>query len=218
MYKSELELLNKAQQLAGMTLSQVSKNQDIILPTNLSKAKGLIGQLAENHLGVTAPNAPEPDFPELGVELKTLPLDIRGLPTESTYICRCHSQFEPSWSDSRVWHKTQRILWLPIESGPDLALGSRRFGLAQLWSPSPEQAQQMATDWEELMEALNCGDLDQTGAQHGQILQLRPKAANSTCLHQHVGEDATLIASVPKGFYFRSSFTRSIAQSLWKCF
>lgn len=218
MYINEEQLLTKAQELAGLKLSDLANIQDIILPTNLSKAKGLVGQLAENYLGVSAPNAPEPDFQELGIELKTLPIDTQGRPTESTYICRCHREFEPCWTDSRVHHKTRRILWLPVEAQADQPLATRRFGLAQLWSPSPEQAAQMACDWEELMEALQTGRLEETGAQMGSILQLRPKAANSTQLHQHLDSEAGIRASVPKGFYFRSSFTRQLAQTLWRCF
>lgn len=43
--------------------------------------------LLELYLGAMAGSKPEQDFPELGIELKTIPVDAAGKPLETTFVC-----------------------------------------------------------------------------------------------------------------------------------
>ena len=51
------------------------------------RAKGLAGTLIERALGASAGSTAEPDFPALGIELKTIPIDAAGRICESTFVC-----------------------------------------------------------------------------------------------------------------------------------
>lgn len=42
-------------------------------------------------------------------------------------------------------------------------------------------------DWEELMDLIVLGQVERITARHGEVLQLRPKAANSKALTEAVG-------------------------------
>ena len=85
--KTEKELLERAMAIAGLTLGELAHSLGITPPSNLKKHKGWAGQLLELVLGATAKSLPEPDFCELGIELKTIPINSSGEPKESTYVC-----------------------------------------------------------------------------------------------------------------------------------
>jgi DNA mismatch repair protein MutH len=84
--ENEQELLRTASALAGRTLAAVARINGIDVPADLRRAKGWVGELLEKALGATAQSRPVPDFEHLGIELKTVPLNARLLPQESTYV------------------------------------------------------------------------------------------------------------------------------------
>ena len=211
---SEQELLTKCRQLAGISLNELAKLNQAQVPTSATHAKGWLGQQAEKFLGATAGSKAEPDFPELGIELKTLPLNAKGMPQESTYVC--HIQLmelnQQRWEDAWVNRKLQHVLWLPYEANKSVDYPNRKLGHAILWKPSSQQSLQLKQDWEEIMDKLCLGEQQQLSAHHGQYLQVRPKAANSKVLTKAYDNDGNLSQTLPLGFYLRPSFTRAIIE------
>lgn len=206
-------LLARARQLAGRRLAEVAGEMGLLTPPDTRREKGWIGQLLEAALGASAGSAALPDFPQLGVELKTLPVDARGRPRESTYVCTVPLQGTSlDWQESWVRRKLQRVLWFPVEIDADLALAERRLGMPLLWRPDEEEAALLRRDWEELMDMVCRGELEQISAHHGEVLQIRPKAADSRALTDAVSGDGTAIRTLPRGFYLRASFTRRIIE------
>ncbi len=210
--ESERELLERAQILAGKSLSVVARQLGRRTPRNLMGHKGWVGELLESALGAAAGSAPEPDFPALGVELKTIPVIRDGRPRESTYVCTAPliDNVSARWETSLVHRKLQRVLWVPIEAEPSVPLPSRRIGTALLWSPSAQEEQRLKRDWEELMDLICMGELDQLRAHRGDCLQIRPKAANGQSLTEAIGQAGERIHTLPRGFYLRPSFTEAI--------
>jgi DNA mismatch repair protein MutH len=73
-----------------------------------------------------------------------------------------------------------------------------------------QQESTLQTDWEELMELITFGHHDKINASHGEALQLRPKAADSSVRTQAFNQQGQPIQAPPKGFYLRTSFTKQI--------
>ncbi len=210
---SEQELLQRAAAVAGQSLAELAGMLAVQTPADLDHNKGWGGQLLEAWLGASAGSQPTPDFPELGIELKTLPVDSSGRPLESTYVCTVDLQpASGGWYDSLVWLKLQKVLWLPLVTAKNAAPGERRIGSALLWSPSAEQARILRQDWEELMELVSAGELEHISSRQGQYLQIRPKAANSQALTRSFDADGNASMTLPRGFYLRPAFTRQILQ------
>lgn len=208
---SENELLESASRISGKTLRQLAQQQDLETPDNQLHHKGWVGQLLELSLGATAGSLPEPDFQHIGVELKTLPLSKNGTPKESTYVCAINlTKIESQWETSSVNLKLSRVLWLPVEADPDIPLAARRIGTAILWSPNEEQETTLRRDWEELMDMIATGELEQITAHQGQYLQVRPKAANTKALRKGFNNEGDEILTLPRGFYLRPSLTKQI--------
>ena len=213
--ENETELLQKAYALAGKTLSELAGEYRQKLPVSAIHSKGWTGQLLEQCLGASAGSKALPDFPELGVELKTLPLNQHHQPKESTYVCTVPMQartLQP-WQSSWVCQKLSRVLWIPIEADPKVNFAERHIGMACLWSPNEQQATILRQDWEELMELVVLGRWENISANQGTYLQIRPKAANARSLCTASNEEGQPIQTLPRGFYLRPELTREILNS-----
>ena len=97
-----------------------------------------------------------------------------------------------------------------FESDAAIPLQNRKVGEARLWSPDPEQAEELAADWEELMELVGTGRLEQIDARLGVHLQIRPKARDASVRTAAIGPDGRRVRANPRGFYLRPSFTAVI--------
>ncbi len=206
------ELLERANTLAGITIQQLACKMDTEVPESLIHAKGWFGKLLELYLGAEAASLPKPDFVDLGIELKTIPIDKNGKPKESTYICVV--QLEPSalssWEDSLVKHKLTEVLWIPFEASRSTPVPLRRIGSPILWQPNVEQEKQLKNDWQELCDMIVLGDIDKISSSMGIYLQIRPKAANASSLTKDKNQSGSDSLTLPRGFYLRPSFTYSI--------
>ncbi|HIF51778.1 MAG TPA: DNA mismatch repair endonuclease MutH [Thiotrichaceae bacterium] len=209
------ELMQRANTLTGTTVQQLANKMEVDVPESLVHAKGWFGNLLEQYLGAEAASAPEPDFINLGIELKTIPIAENGKPKESTYICV--AQLEPaalsSWEDSLVKHKLTEVLWIPFEASKTIPVALRRIGSPILWKPDFEQERQLKNDWQELCDLIALGDVDKISSSMGTYLQMRPKAANASSLTIDKNQPGSNALTLPRGFYLRPSFTHSIISS-----
>nr|WP_243695603.1 DNA mismatch repair endonuclease MutH [Rheinheimera sp. D18] len=217
MYSSPVSLVElqlRSNALAGLTLGQIAAQLQLPVPANLQKDKGWVGQLLEQVLGASAGSKAEPDFPHLGVELKTLPIDRHGKPLESTYVCVAPLTgiAGQQWHESWVCRKLQHVLWVPILAERQIPLAERVVGSAFLWQPNSEQQRALQMDWEELMEKISLGGIADIRGAQGKLLQLRPKAANSKALTNAIGAHGEPIRTLPRGFYLKAGFTASLLQ------
>lgn len=207
--KDEQSLLARAQSLAGYSLGELAARASLPIPPNLKREKGWVGMLLEVYLGAMAGSKPEQDFADIGVELKTIPIDANGKPLETTFVCVAPltGNSGVTWENSHVRHKLARVLWIPVEGERQIPLAERRIGAPLIWSPSEEEEQQLREDWEELMDLIVLGKVETITARKGEFLQLRPKGANSKALTEAIGEFGQPIMTLPRGFYLKKSFT-----------
>ncbi|CZU53595.1 DNA mismatch repair endonuclease MutH [Enterobacter hormaechei] len=209
---SEAQLFQQAQRLAGYSLGELAVMAGLTIPNDLKRDKGWIGVLLERWLGASAGSKPEQDFAALGVELKTIPIDNQGRPLETTFVCVAPltGNSGVTWETSHVRHKLKRVLWVPVEGDRQIPLAERRVGAPLLWSPNEEEERQLSQDWEELMDMIVLGQVERITARHGEVLQLRPKAANSKALTEAVGAQGEPILTLPRGFYLKKNFTGAL--------
>jgi DNA mismatch repair protein MutH len=215
--KSIQDLMQRAETLAGLTLGEVAKMAHVKVPVNFKREKGWTGQLIELCLGASAGSKAQQDFAKLGIELKTIPIDEQGKPLETTYVCYAPLTNIASieWQTSSVRNKIQRVLWVPIDGRREIDPQDRCIATPFLWSPNELQDSQLRTDWEELMEMIALGQIENITARHGQYLQLRPKAANGSILTEGIGKNGQVIQTQPRGFYLRKEFTKKVLQSIY---
>ena len=206
------QLLSQAQSIAGLTFGELADELNIPIPPDLKRDKGWVGTLLERALGATAGSKAEQDFSHLGVELKTLPINAEGYPLETTFVSLAPlvQNSGVKWENSHVRHKLSCVLWMPIEGSRHIPLRERHIGAPILWKPTADQERQLKQDWEELMDLIVLGKLEQITARIGEVMQLRPKGANSRSITKGIGRNGEVIETLPLGFYLRKAFTAGI--------
>ena len=209
------QLLSQAQSIAGLTFGELADELHIPVPLDLKRDKGWVGMLLERALGATAGSKAEQDFSHLGVELKTLPINAECYPLETTFVSLAPlvQNSGVKWENSHVRHKLSCVLWMPIEGSRHIPLRERHIGAPILWKPTAEQERQLKQDWEELMDYIVLGKLDQITARIGEVMQLRPKGANSKAITKGIGKNGEVIDTLPLGFYLRKEFTAGILKA-----
>lgn len=211
-YATQQELLEKAQSLSGFTLGELAEKYQSELPSHLLREKGRIGQFFEYLLGATSGSLAQPDFVELGVELKTLPIDSSGRPLESTYVSVVPLKDLQGlhWHNSVVRHKLLKVLWIPILAERTIPIEQRQVAMPFIWQPTAQQESLLRKDFEDTIETVALGQIEQIDARFGEVMQVRPKAANAKALTEAIGPEGETIKTLPRGFYLRPSFTGEI--------
>ncbi len=210
--KTEQQLLTHAQSLAGFSLGKLAAQQNIKVPENLNREKGWIGLLLEKTLGASAGSQPIPDFPDLGIELKTIPINRYGKPLETTFVCVAPLTgiTGVTWGSSHLKNKLAKVLWVPVISEREMAVADRIICTPFLWEPSVEEEALLKEDWQELTDMIALGRVEEINAKYGQVLQLRPKAANSKVKTQAFDATGKPFMTLPRGFYLKIPFTQML--------
>ena len=211
---SEAELLARTRDLAGRTVGEVATGLGLATPVDQKRAKGFVGDLMERVLGATAGSRDVPDFADLGIELKTIPMGRDGKPRESTFVCSIPLSdiAQQDWAESRVHRKLAHVLWLPIESETDTPLAERRIGRGILWRPRPDDEATLRADWEDLAGLIAQGRTEEITAHLGTYLQVRPKAAHARIMAHARTAEGEWFTHNPRGFYLRTVFTTGIVR------
>lgn len=209
---SEAELMQRARALAGRSLAEVAAEFGRQVPEESRRGKGFAGALCELALGGDAGSRAVPDFQQLGIELKTIPVSRSGKPLETTFVCTIpmDAVADTEWRQSRTYKKLRRVLWVPLLAERSIPLPSRMFGSAFLWSPDAEEEAALRFDWEEATGLIGRGRAHELSGRLGRVLQVRPKAAHGGVrrwLRTHEGEASY---ELPRGFYLRPEFTAGL--------
>lgn len=211
------ELMTRARALAGRTLADLARANLQRVPPDLRRHKGWVGNTVEIALGASAGSKPHPDFEHLGIELKTLPIGADGRPRESTFVCQVgfDDPYAMRWETSHARRKLACVLWVPVQAAPEIPLADRRVGGPLLWHLGGSDEARIRADWERVVALVRVGQLDAITAHLGEVLQVRPKAADRHERRETVGEDGWLVPAQPRGFYLRSSFTSELIARGW---
>ncbi len=208
-------LLTRAVGLAGLRVADLARRVGLRVPRQHKFNKGFLGVAVELALGASAKSDPEPDFPALGVELKTLPIRPDGAPTEDTYVCQAAldgRDADHTFATSTVGHKLAKVLFVPYVASGDIPLAERRLAMPFLWVRDAADEARLAADWQSLSGRIRRGEADTIGGAEGLVLHLRPKALSASERTRGLGEDGWLVPVAPKAWYLRRTFTHALVQ------
>ena len=214
--QSFAELKQRLEELNGKTLLELADKALVPLPKSTTQGKGFTGELIEILLGASGDNLPIPDFPNLKLELKTLPVDENFKPLESTFICHAPlmNTRRMRFEDSTLFCKLSSILFVFVLAPRDLSFAQRKIVGFHFFKPDEQELAIIKEDWEELMEMVSLGQAQQITARIGTIIQMRPKAADGKQLTECIGPDGSILKTRPRGFYMRRSFTTKLLEEI----
>lgn len=206
------ELVARARELEGERLDVIARRIGASTAGDAVRTKGRPGEILERALGATGGSSRVVDFPELGVELKTIPVDERGAPIESTYVCTLSlgDADTQEWETSWVRAKLARVLFVPLVAREGEPWPARVVSGPVLWSPTAEQEAVLRGDFDDVVGLVGVGRIEELTAHLGRWLQVRPKARDGSKIGRAFGPENEAIAAVPRGFYLRTRFTGAI--------
>ncbi|MEO1233345.1 MAG: MutH/Sau3AI family endonuclease [Myxococcota bacterium] len=210
--RDEGELLRRARALAGWSLSSLADSLGHSVPLDATRAKGWVGQLIEDALGAAAGNRAVPDFERLGVELKTVPVDARGHPRESTYVTTLPlaELDSTTFAQSSLHKKLAAVLFVPVEADPKLPLGVRQVGSPFLWRPDASVWALIESDWSRFSAEVRAGRVEHIGPKVGELLQVRPKGADARETTRTIDAEGRERRTMRRGLYLRPTFVLSL--------
>jgi DNA mismatch repair protein MutH len=206
-------LLAHARALIGVELGDLAEQMGVPVPVGAVHTKGWPGQIIERELGVETNGAHGPDFLDLGIELKTVPVDEQLVPRESTAVC----QIDPiaiagdSWETSYARKKLERVLFVALETRPGQPVAERRVSAVKLWSPSRAEHELLRADFELFVrEYFRRGRSDAITGHLGRALQVRPKGKNAADTRDGYDEQGRPTRVAKCGFYLRPTFVATL--------
>ena len=206
------ELLARARALTGSAVGAVLRDLGLEASADPVRTKGSAGETLERALGATGGSSQVLDFPDLGVELKTIPVTAEGTPLESTYVCTlslADAELQ-EWETSWVRAKLARVLFVPLVGAHKIAWQERVVGAPVLWSPTSEQDDILRSDFDDVVGLIGVGRIEELTAHRGRWLQVRPKARDGSVRTLAWGSEGEAIATIPRGFYLRTRFTGAL--------
>jgi DNA mismatch repair protein MutH len=206
------DLLARARALEGRAMGTLARAVGIDERGDAVRTKGTGGAILERALGANGGSSRVHDFPELGIELKTIPVDAKGVPTESTYVCTLSlaDAEAQEWETSWVRAKLARVLFVPLVLSEGTRWTDRRIGAPVFWKPTPAQENVLRADFDDVVGLIGIGRIEDLTAHQGRWLQVRPKARDGSVRTVAWGADGEAIATVPRGFYLRARFTAAV--------
>ena len=206
------DLLGRARSLAGATVGAVLRDLGLAASVDPVRTKGSAGETLERALGASGGSSQVLDFPELGVELKTIPVTADGTPLESTYVCTLSlaDAEAQEWETSWVRAKLARVLFVPLVGAHGIGWQERTIGTPLLWSPTEAQDGVLRGDFDDVIGLIGVGRIEELTAHRGRWLQVRPKARDGSVRTIAWGADGESIFTVPRGFYLRARFTGAL--------
>lgn len=205
-------LLERARGLSGCSVGELWERHGSGPLPELRRHKGIVGQLVEAALGASGHSDAQPDLPHLfapdgspGVELKTVPLQPSGRPAESTWVSRLPMRGElVPFAESSVGRKLACVLWIPVDSAEPVA--HRRLREPRLWQPDWPTWQRLQADYDAALELVAAGRTDDLHGRLGELLQIRPKAANASSRVTGWDDEGRPAEVLQRGFYLRAGF------------
>jgi DNA mismatch repair protein MutH len=204
------QLFERAQRLEGMRVRELASELMRPCPGGGVRTKGRVGELVEIALGASGGSRRAVDFPESGVELKTIPVSEEQKPFESTFVCAVNLDEEVDWALSWPRAKLSLVLFVPVIGARELPLPDRSFGRPVMWQPTPAQDRQLNADYDDIMGLVGIGRIEDVTAHLGRYMQLRPKAKDGTVRTLARGAEGERFGTVPRGFYLRPAFTGAL--------
>ena len=200
----------------GKTISQI-KDQ-LFINDKCKMKKGASGLIIENLLGIKNNNRDEADIPQIGCEVKILPLQINKNgevkakePTAIQMINYCEVAKE-TWETAKLRSKINLTFWvvyLAKENGK--AKKQDDYVIVDYFLGHPNNIQNaiFKSDWEEIQEYIIRGDADKLSCSMGTYLEPKTKGTNNKDKTDAPDGKGGTIRARRRAFYYKKNFTNT---------
>ncbi|QJC36272.1 hypothetical protein GJT99_02035 [Enterobacteriaceae endosymbiont of Donacia cincticornis] len=208
-------LFLRAKLITGYHIIDIIKWLNYPINNNSIKDKGLIGKLVEYYLiGEKQNNKLNQDIPYLGIEIKTITINLKNKILNDSFICSFPLLIKNNLSfyKKKLYEKISKILWIPIiTKSVNTHIFKKKIGNPFFWEPSTKDKIKLDNDWNNLIKLLIIGQLQNINYYNGYILLVKNKS-NTKQLTKTINKNGKILYISPKAFYFKKKYLNSLFQ------
>lgn len=208
-------LLEKIENSRGKTIREIKSELNIERENMIKGASGLI---IENLLGIPNNNTDDADIPEIGCEVKTLPLQLNrnGLfkvkePTAIQMIDYFKVAKE-TWETAKIRKKITFTFWIVFlakEGGLPLHQDDYIVLDWYLDYPCNSETEIFKKDWEEIQDFIIRGLSDELSCSMGEYIEPKTKGANNQDKTDAPDGNGGILKARRRAFYYKKNYTNN---------
>lgn len=215
-----IEVLNPLFQIItnakGKTIREIKDS--LFIGDKCKMKKGASGLIIENLLGIENNNRDEADIPQIGCEIKILPLQINKNgsikakePTAIQMINYCEVAKE-TWETAKIRSKINLTFWVVyLAKVNGISKQQDDYVIVDYFLDHPTDIQNAVfkTDWEEIQSYIKRGDADKLSCSMGIFLEPKTKGANNRDKTDAPDGKGGIIRARRRAFYYKKNYTNT---------
>ncbi|QQG46936.1 MAG: hypothetical protein HYZ30_00645 [Candidatus Azosocius agrarius] len=208
------DLIMKCNDISYKTLKTIVNKINVDNCSMLSR--GYVGQVVERFFNNQNGNKSQCDFLNLGIELKTLPLNVKNEPLNPIFICSLSPNLRSlEWKYSNLYNKIKHILWVPYYKFNNCDIFSYKFLKPFFFKINLSQEIVIKADWYNLMNLFYSGNFNNFKfvGKYIQILSHSKNKFDTINIFNKFGKKEIIIR---KAFYFRKIFIKQLIFNFFK--
>lgn len=180
--------------------------------------KGASGLIVENLLGIRNNNRDEADIPEIGCEIKILPLqrnrngDIKAKEPTAIQMINYMEVSQETWETAKLRNKINLTFWVAYLAKKDgVALNQNDYVIVDYFLDHPTDVQNgvFRQDWEEIRRYIVEGRADHLSCSMGVYLEPKTKGANNRDKTQAPDGQGGILMARRRAFYYKKHYTNT---------
>lgn len=200
----------------GKTIGQIKDS--LFIGDKCKMKKGASGLIVENLLGIENNNRDEADLPQIGCEIKILPLQknrdgsIKAKePTAIQMINYCEVARE-TWETAKIRSKINLTFWVVYLAKVDgKPKRQDEYVIVDYFLDHPSDVQNgvFKTDWEEIQSYIKRGDADKLSCSMGVYLEPKTKGASNQDKTDAPDGKGGITRARRRAFYYKKNYTNT---------
>lgn len=199
----------------GKTIGQI-KNELNIERDNMKK--GASGLIVENLLGIKNNNNADADIPEIGCEVKVLPLqknkngDIKAKEPTQIQMINYFEVANETWGNAKIRKKITLTFWIVyLAKENSISLKQDDYVIIDYFLDHPDslKTEIFRKDWENIQDFIIKGLGDKLSCSMGTYIEPKTKGANNKDLTDAPDGKGGSIKVRRRAFYYKKKYTNS---------
>ncbi len=206
------EIIKKSK---GKTIGQIKTELNI---EREHMKKGASGLIVENLLGIKNNNLADADIPEIGCEIKILPLqknkngDIKAKEPTQIQLINYFEVAEETWDNAKLRKKINLTFWvvyLAKENGSTLNQEDYKIIDYFLDHPDSSKMDIFKNDWELIQKYIIDGSADKLSCSMGEYIEPKTKGKNNKDLTDAPDGKGGVSKARRRAFYYKKNYTNT---------
>lgn len=199
----------------GKTIGQIK--DELSIERN-KMVKGASGLIVENLLGIKNNNRDEADIPEIGCEIKILPLQknrngiIKAKEPTAIQMINYIEVAKETWETAKLRRKITLTFWIVyLAKNNGVTLNQNDYVIVDYFLDHPNDIQNCVfkKDWENIQEYIKSGRADLLSCSMGVYIEPKTKGANNQDKTDAPDGKGGIIKARRRAFYYKKNYTNT---------